>query len=228
MADPLFEEWRVYEKLLIHDYMDHRAFFGRLRDEIRSRFDRPIAILDLGCGDVAPMLPLLRELPVARYVGVDESEAALAIAADRLRPWGISTHLLRRDLRAAITELTEQFDVIVASFALHHLADPADKRATFAACRHLLEPGGFIAIIDVFLAENESREAYLDRWIEYADGHYAALQPEEKRLLFDHVRARDYPVSVGECRALAREADLRSFDVLLEDAPRLNRLVTMS
>lgn len=228
MADRLFEEWRVYEKLLIHDYMDHRAFFARLREEILSRFDRPVAILDLGCGDLAPMLPLLRELSIARYAGIDESEAALAIAAERLRDLDFPSRLVQNDLRAALVDLDERFDVIVASFALHHLEDPADKRETFAACRRVLEPGGFIAIIDVFSGENESREAYLDRWIAFADGHYAALRPEEKRLLFDHVRARDFPVSVTACQALAQEAGLKQFEVLHEDPPRLNRFVAMS
>ena len=39
MGDKLFDEWRVYQKLLDHDYMDHRAFFSRLEREARARFD---------------------------------------------------------------------------------------------------------------------------------------------------------------------------------------------
>lgn len=228
MADRLFEEWQVYEKLLIHDYMDHRAFFGRLRQEIGSRFDRPVAVLDLGCGDLAPILPLLREITVAHYVGVDESEAALGAASARLAGCAFPARLVQRDLRLALEELDERFDVIVASFSLHHLADPGDKRATFAACRRLLGKDGFIALIDVFSAEGEPREVYVDRWIAHADQRYATLQPEEKQILFDHVRARDYPVSVSTCRGLAREAGLARFEVLLVDAPLLNRFVTMS
>jgi methylase of polypeptide subunit release factors len=83
MGDQLFEEWQVYEKLLIHDYMDHRAFFARLQAEVLARLQRPLAVLDLGCGDLAPILPLLEALPVREYLGVDESGAALAMAARR-------------------------------------------------------------------------------------------------------------------------------------------------
>jgi hypothetical protein len=111
---------------------------------------------------------------------------------------------------------------------LHHLADPAAKQRTFAACRRLLGPAGFLAIIDVFSDAAETRDQYLERWIDHADRRYAALQPEEKQLLFEHVRARDYPVSLEQCRALARQAGLDSFDVLLEDQVRLNRLVALS
>ncbi|MDT8318911.1 MAG: class I SAM-dependent methyltransferase [Xanthomonadales bacterium] len=228
MGDRLFDEWRVYEKLLIHDYMDHRAFFGRLGDEIAARFDRPVILLDLGCGDLGPMRPLLRSTPVARYVGIDEAESALAIAGERLRGCGFTHELVHGDLRDALHHLEGPFDVVVASFTLHHLAEPADKQATFAACRGLLGADGFIAMIDVFSGAGETREQYIDRWIAHADQRYQELSPDEKGILFDHVRARDFPVSLDRCRNLARDAGLPSFDILLADEPELNHLVLMS
>lgn len=228
MADRLFDEWRVYEKLLIHDYMDHRAFFGRLGTAIASRFDREVAILDLGCGDARPILPLLLGTPVARYVGVDESDVALDLASERLNETGIPFNLVNGDLRTAPALLDGPFDVIVASFSLHHLPDPAEKRSVFAACAPLLAADGLLALIDVFCAETEPREEYLERWIRHADIRYAALAPAEKALLFEHVRARDYPVSLETCRRLGAEAGLPDFAVLHEDEPRLNRLVTLA
>jgi len=51
MTDPLFDEWRAYQKLLEHDYMYHIAFFSRLKLEIQKQFHGSIALLDLGCGD---------------------------------------------------------------------------------------------------------------------------------------------------------------------------------
>lgn len=228
MGDKLFNEWRVYEKLLIHDYMDHRAFFDRLRDEINTRFLRPVSILDLGCGDLTPVLPLLRSTPLERYVGIDESEVALTIARERLAELTLPAQVRHGDLLAALAGLDGPFDVILASFALHHLADPADKRATFAACRKLLDPAGFLAIIDVFSAEHEPRARYLERWIQHAEQRYTALKPPEKQLLFDHVRARDYPVSLAHCQTLGHEAGLDRFEVLLDDTPRLNHLVTLA
>ena len=84
MTDQLFEEWRAYQKLLENDYMDHRAFFGRLLEEIEARFDRPLALLDLGCGDAQPILPMLESLDVCRYTGIDESATALSRARELL------------------------------------------------------------------------------------------------------------------------------------------------
>jgi len=228
MADALFQEWQVYEKLLIHDYMDHRAFFDRLAREITARFDRPVAILDLGCGDLTPIRPLLAAVPVARYVGIDESEVALSIARARLAAATLPGHLVAGDMRDVLATQRGPFDVIVASFSLHHLADPGDKRSVLAACAPLLSSDGFLAVIDVFSNPSESRDAYVDRWIRHADERYAALAPEEKQLLFDHVRARDFPLSLEHYRTLGAAAGLPGFAMLLEDAPRLNRLVTLS
>jgi SAM-dependent methyltransferase len=228
VGDPLFEEWQVYEKLLIHDYMDHRAFFSRLQAEVLARFPRPVAILDLGCGDLAPILPLLETVPVRRYVGVDESATALAIAANRLDRLQVSGRLIQDDLLAALDRITGSFDLVLASFSLHHLANPADKLLALQRAGGLLAADGFFALIDVFSAESEPRERYLERWIANADRRYRALLPAERTLLFDHVRARDFPLSLNAWRAFGPQAGLSSVKLLLEDRDGLNRLVTFS
>ena len=228
MGDQLFEEWQVYEKLVTHDYMDHHAFFNRLQTEIVKRFERPVAILDLGCGDLTPILSMLANVPLRQYVGIDESDAALALASRRLQALRAPGRLIKGDLLASLAETEGVFDIILASFSLHHFADPEDKRRTLAAARQHLTPEGFFALIDVFSAEAEPRDQYLERWISHAENRYVALQPEEKELLFNHVRARDFPVSQAAFRALGRQAGLEGFDVLLEDSARLNALVTFS
>ena len=52
MTDSLFRKWRAYEKLVENDYMGHARFFQRVEDEVKRRCGKPIAILDLGCGNV--------------------------------------------------------------------------------------------------------------------------------------------------------------------------------
>ena len=228
MGDQLFEEWQVYEKLLIHDYMDHRAFFARLQAEVLARLQRPLAILDLGCGDLAPILPLLEALPVRDYLGADESGVALAMAARRLGQLGLSGRLQQGDLLAALEELTGPFDLVLASFSLHHLADPADKLLTLQRVRRLLKSDGLFALIDVFNVEDEPRERYVERWIANAEARYHHLQPGEKAILFDHVRAHDFPLSLRDWRAFGRDAGLSRCEVLLEDRDGLNRLVVFA
>lgn len=228
MSDQLFEEWQIYEKLLIHDYMDHRAFFNRLQAEILARFKRPVAILDLGCGDLRPIQAMLEKVPVQRYVGIDESEVALALAACRLEQLSVSRRLVKGDLLQAMAEIGEPFDVVLASFSLHHLADPAYKQRALEAGRQLLTSDGLFAVVDVFCAESEPRNGYLERWIAHAEARYEELHAAELKVLFDHVRSRDFPVSLSTFEALGKQAGLETFEVLMKDRANLNCLVTFA
>jgi len=228
VGEKIFEEWRVYEKLLIHDYMDHKLFFARLLQEITHRFQRPIRILDLGCGDLTPMLPLLQALPLSRYVGIDESEGALVIAAELLAALNLPGELINGDLVQELETLTETFDLVVASFSLHHLVDPAEKLRCLQAIKSHLVDDGMFAMIDVYCAEQEPRSDYLERWIAHADKRYEALQTEEKQLLFDHVRARDYPLSEVHWQSLAEQAGLPHCEVIIRDHVPLNGLTIFS
>ena len=228
MADQLFEEWQIYEKLLIHDYMDHRAFFARLQVEVLNRFARPVSILDLGCGDLAPILPMLEAMPVQRYVGVDESEGALAMAARQLEKLGLYGQLVHGDLLLVLDEVPGPFDLVVASFSLHHLADPDDKLRALQRAGRLLSTDGLFALIDVFCEDGEPRESYLARWIANAESRYLELQPAEKVILFDHVHARDFPLPLETWRAFGGQAGLSRCELLLQDKEGLNCLVTLS
>lgn len=227
MGEKIFEEWRVYEKLLIHDYMDHRSFFARLQEHVSQHYPQPIRILDLGCGDLTPILPLLQAVPLEAYTGIDESSGALAIAAQRLQDLNIPGKLIHGDLLLELEALQDKFDLVVASFSLHHLANPLDKLNTLQAVENHLSKSGMFALIDVFCVEGEARDDYVERWIAHADHRYEALQAEEKQLLFDHVRARDYPVSLRHWQAMAEQAGLAECRLMLEDQVALNRLVGM-
>jgi len=228
VSDQLFEEWAIYEKLLIHDYMDHRAFFNRLQAEILGRFKRPVAILDLGCGDLSPIMGILENVPVQSYAGIDESDVALALAARRLEQLSVPRRLIKGDLLEAMVEIGECFDVVLASFSLHHLANPAYKQRVLEAGRQLLARDGLFAVVDVFCAESESRNSYLERWITHAEERYEELHTAELKILFDHVRSRDFPVSLSTFKALGQQAGLGQFEVLMTDHANLNCLVTFS
>jgi ubiquinone/menaquinone biosynthesis C-methylase UbiE len=208
--------------------MDHKAFFSCLQDEVSHRFQGPVRILDLGCGDLTPILPLLESTPLKRYVGIDESDGALTIASERISQLGIAGELVKNDLLIGLQALQETFDLVVASFSLHHLADSMDKLRVLQSAKACLAPNGMFALIDVFCEEDEPRHEYLERWISHADQRYGVLQPEEKQLLFDHVRARDFPVSEETWISLGRQAGFAQVEALLRDEFHLNGILRFS
>jgi tRNA (cmo5U34)-methyltransferase len=96
-------------------------------------------ILDLGTGD-GRLLALLRmDRPETVGVGLDFSEPMLAAARARfVHEEGVE--LVEHDFSSPLPDLGP-FDLVVSSFAIHHLEDER-KRALYAEVFDLLEPDG--------------------------------------------------------------------------------------
>lgn len=114
-----------------------KYFSGERRDIIdRLDPDKRRFILEIGCGDGSTGAYAKRERKCGRYVGVELSPAAAAIAADAI------DKVYAADIEGfEVPEPTGSFDVLIASEVLEHLVDPWKvlKRLSF-----LLRPGGLV------------------------------------------------------------------------------------
>ena len=77
--------------------------------------ERAFNVLDLGVGSGALLLAILAERPLARGLGVDVSEEALAVARDNAAQLGLAGRaaLLRTDWTAGLADAS--FDLVVAN-----------------------------------------------------------------------------------------------------------------
>jgi ubiquinone/menaquinone biosynthesis C-methylase UbiE len=220
----IFDDWSTYEKVVAGDYMHHCDFFAVLMDEIESRLTRPLAIIDIGCGDAQPVLPLLRRFEIARYVGIDQSQAALDRARKVLMTLNISCELRSGSMLGELRKMDGKFDLAIASYSLHHL-ESGDKRATLTECRRLLRADALLAVIDVFLEEGESRPRYFERWQKNARRTFATLDSGELEALLEHVHGCDIPETVSRYRQLGIATGFTTVESIREDSERLNKLV---
>lgn len=116
---------------------------------------RRILVVGIG-GTAQEVLALSRIEPAWRFVGVDPSEAMLALAAKTLRRHGLEDRI---DLHPGTLETlpgTEVFDAAMMLGVLHHLPGDAAKSAILKAIADRVVPGG-----PLILAGN--RYAYADR-----------------------------------------------------------------
>ncbi|MEP6623316.1 MAG: class I SAM-dependent methyltransferase [Acidimicrobiia bacterium] len=96
-------------------------------------------VLDLGTGDGITMA-LVRELrPAATGVAVDFTEEMLGRARARFE--GEPIEVVRHDLDEPLPGEWGAFDLVVSSYAIHHLSD-GRKRALYGEVFDRLEPGG--------------------------------------------------------------------------------------
>lgn len=95
-------------------------------------------VLDLGTGD-GHLIALVRSCrPEVACVGIDYSEAMLAVARERFV--GEDVELVCRDLASPLPDLG-RFDAIITSFATHNL-QPAGQRKLYEGVFERLMPGG--------------------------------------------------------------------------------------
>jgi tRNA (cmo5U34)-methyltransferase len=101
------------------------------------------SVLDLGLGSGLVELALFNRVPEARVVGVEQSEAMIALAEQRLAPYADRCQVVRHDL-ADIENLTLPEGIYSVAFsvqALHHIPHEA-QQAVYRFVARLLPPGG--------------------------------------------------------------------------------------
>ena len=119
------------------DTIPHRAEgYGVLAEMLPPAADR---VLDLGCGDGDALAVVIGAYPGAHGVGLDFGAEMLRRATDRFAG-DDRVSIAHHDLSEPLPELGD-FDVIVSSFAIHHLA-PTRQQALYGEVFGRLRPGG--------------------------------------------------------------------------------------
>lgn len=177
---------------------DVKAFFERVSvdwDQMRSSFYNAdiiealarrtaagpdAAVIDVGTGTGFVAAGLAGR--VANVVGVDNSPAMLAVAADNLAALGVANVTLTEGDLDALPLPDDSADVAVANMVLHHAPDPA---AMLAEMARVVRPGGMVAITDEIEHSYEwMRTEQADLWLGFT--------PAQVREFFTTARLVDH------------------------------------
>lgn len=204
----IFDLWETYKKVVVNDFMFHRALSEEVERALKSRFgDRPYSILDLGCGDASVFAPILRRVPPASYRGVDLSDTALALAAANLESLPCPVELSHGDMLSALGD-GKTYDAIHSSFVLHHLSTEG-KAEFFRRAARALAPGGVMLLVDTTREENETRDDYLRHYFDWIDSDWEGLSAVERNSIIEHIATSDWPEPVSLLDSQARAAGLK-------------------
>lgn len=150
--------------------------------------------LDFGAGTGLLSVPLAQQ--VAQVTALDTSQAML----DKLNAKEIANiHTLNQDIFCG---LPRQFAGIVSSMALHHVADIPQL---FACMHQCLQPGGRIALVDLFAEDGSFHGDNLDKGVKHlgfvgehllCHAREAGFQDLELQEFFQiqHKNGRSYPL----------------------------------
>ncbi len=134
------------------------------------------AIVDLGTGTGALAARCLRRARMARLVGIDADTEILKVAGRRLG--ARATFIEGSFLRAPIPRC----DVIVSSFALHHVRTRGAKAGLYTRLRRALTRGGRLISVDCQPSLDAAvARTQMTAWCAHLERRYSA--PESRKLL---------------------------------------------
>lgn len=215
------EQWKLYQKVLSNNYMGHREIYGILHEFLVSYYyKKPFKMLDLGCGDASFAVHALLNTTINFYCGIDLSEPALEIARDNMAKLKSEKLFIQGELLELILQLRQNqdnsFDAILASFALHHLTIE-QKECLIGQLPHLLKADGVFLLIDIVRPSEETREAYIRRYLENVRQDWSLLTPQEFLRVEEHISCSDFPETQETLYSLAEKHGFSRVDCLYRD-----------
>jgi tRNA (uracil-5-)-methyltransferase TRM9 len=154
-----------------------------LLDHLPSQ--RPLRVLDVGCGNARFGVFLAKQLDSAlTYHGIDNSAALLAHAHSALTASGIAFTLAERDAIAEPLQLPQMFDLVVAFGVLHHVAGAVQRLDFLRQLAAITDAGGLLAFAAWRFYDDEKLRQRVVAW--------AALAEQGIALALDQLETGDY------------------------------------
>jgi 2-polyprenyl-3-methyl-5-hydroxy-6-metoxy-1,4-benzoquinol methylase len=191
------ENWSIYQKIILHNYMHHAEFANKAAAVFEKFSSKKLHILDMGCGDVIPLLLVLQQVQIESYTGYDLSSSALQLASMHLAAQNFAYTLREGNMTELIQKEEKKFDIIHSSFAIHHLQDD-EKRKLLRTCFNRLLPGGKMVYTDIFRQQYISRHRYIDEYFSFIENDWPLLTINEKQLVYEHIHQYDFPSDIEE------------------------------
>lgn len=121
--------------------------------------EQTLKVLDLGVGTGAFTLRFLEKYSNSAVLAIDGSSSMLELAKARLAEYAHRVEYLVSDFReipATILE-ADAFDVVISSYALHHLSAD-EKLSLLRSVVPTIRPGGWVLNADIVVAESPDIE----------------------------------------------------------------------
>ncbi|MFH0880152.1 MAG: class I SAM-dependent methyltransferase, partial [Lentisphaerota bacterium] len=156
-----FNNWKIYHKLVEHNYISHKQVYALLHGFLEERFPSSFSMLDLGCGDAGYTAGSIRHTAIQRYTGVDLAPTALKLAERHLHGLKCRKEFVCADFSLFIETNTAISDMVWIGLSMHHLSKH-QKDAFVGRVRKAIGAKGCFMIFEPMLREDEDRNAFLD------------------------------------------------------------------
>ncbi len=185
-----------------------------------------LEVMDLGAGTGIFSARVLERFPNSKVTAIDGAEAMVDIAADRLGPLADRLDWVIADFRQlpAETLSANSYDLVISSYALHHL-NVDEKLALLKQVVCALKPGGWFFNADIAIAEDESIEQHLQKLriegvmsrASTGDERFISVESTRKFLTELEIAENDQPQTAATDLKIIREAGLPTAEIFWKE-----------
>ncbi|MFQ5929989.1 MAG: class I SAM-dependent methyltransferase [Acidobacteriota bacterium] len=187
---------------------------------------RSLRALDLGVGTGVFSKQFLEKYANSKVVAIDGAASMLELAKSRLRELSQRVEWVLSDFRTMPTTLIrpDTFDVVISSYALHHL-NAQEKLAVLKSVVRAIKPGGWFLNADLVMAEAPDVERRIQEIRVKAITDRAPVQDKRfystdaTRQFLDDLEAteQDQPQTLNQDMRILRESGITNADVFWKE-----------
>ena len=188
--------------------------------------EQTLKILDLGVGTGAFTLRFLETYSNSEVLAIDGSSSMLELARVRLREHSHRVEYLVSDFRTMPAAVLEPgtFDVVISSYALHHLSAD-EKLSVLRAVVPAIRTGGWLLNADIVVADSpdierriqEIRVEGVTQRAPADDERFRSAVATSKYLADMEEAERDQPQTLADDLQVLRESGIENADVFWKE-----------
>lgn len=148
------KEAEAFDNQVLKNIPKYPEMLTALINAIPDNKENP-KVLDLGCGTGNITQKLLKRFPQAEVTCLDLSENMIKIAKNKLSQYKSIEYIIGDFTE---TEITEKYDAIISSLALHHIPNDKEKQEMYKAIYEALNKNGVFYNADVILGNSTYNE----------------------------------------------------------------------
>lgn len=160
-----------YDDYIIKVVPNHGEMLDTLINSIPFPSDKPIKVVELGCGTGIATGNIVRKFPNAYLKCIDISQDMLNLAKKKLTTLQNIKFELADYTKYSITG---KYDVVVSFLSLMYLANDEMRKSVFKKVYDMLVPEGFFIRGEVNVSKNKHyQEVCVEKWIEHMQKSYS-------------------------------------------------------
>ena len=215
VKDTIAEEFNAFSKNYTEDMVHCVPYYLELLSEFNKHMPenfQPKRILDLGCGNGNVTNTLIQLFPEADYTLVDASQEMLELCNHRFKASNINCH---HSYFIDFNFKTNYYDLICASFSLHHCS-AEDKKNVYNSIYASLKIGGVFACSDLMISRDDNAHSkHLRDWEDFVLKSFP--DGEKWAWLLEHYNQFDTPENIEYHIQYLKNAGFKQYNFTLKE-----------